>query len=157
MKLTVIVGTVSETALDVAQTLAAQWQPHFAHIVVQVADEQTSGAQLELGPDEVALFCVSTYNCGDLPDNIQPLYFDLDFEPRYLGALRYGLIALGDSGFADTFAMGGRQMDARLQDLGAQRLVDVLVLDACDDEAQRAAQLAQWSNQWLQTVGQLPQ
>lgn len=149
MKLKIFVGTVTETALTVAQAVQELVSASFEHIDLVIADDNTTGQVLEMQPDERALFCISTYHSGDLPDNIQALYFDLDFKPRYLGAMHYGLIALGDSGFGETFAGGGRQFDARLQDLGANRIHETLVLDACDSAAENQAKVDQWTGQWL--------
>jgi len=95
----------------------------------------------------VFLICSSTYGSGDVPDNGQALYAQLDAEPRYLGHVRYGLVALGDSSYGDTYGMGGLQFDARLQDLGAQRIGDICRLDASSGEVPEDEALA-WCETW---------
>ena len=62
---------------------------------------------------------------------------------------------MGDSGFGETFARGGRLFDERLADLGAIRVGELLVIDACSaDDAEEAA--SAWNESWLEALQQLP-
>ncbi|WP_343293605.1 flavodoxin domain-containing protein [Vandammella animalimorsus] len=156
MKLTILVGTVSDTAWYVAQTVEQALRSTAApgqalEIELLLADAQCTGELLEqISADEgLLLVCTSTHGSGEVPENLQPLYVDLDMRPRYLGALRYGVIALGDQFYGETFAAGGRLFDARLQDLGAQRIGELLVLDA-SDPTDPEAEAAAWALGWLQ-------
>ena len=47
--------------------------------------------------DALYLICSSTYGSGDVPDNARALYDSLDLTPKFLGHVRYGVIALGES------------------------------------------------------------
>ena len=96
----------------------------------------------------VFLVCTSTTGSGEVPDNAHGLYFSLDSQPTYLGQVRYGLIALGDSSYGDTFLGGGKLFDAKLQDLGAQRMGDICVLDACET-TQPETDALHWFTTWL--------
>jgi MioC protein len=51
-------------------------------------------------------------------------------QPKYLGHVRYGVIALGDRTYLQTFCFGGKKFDERLQGLGAQRMGEVWCHDA---------------------------
>ncbi|MFE8644948.1 flavodoxin domain-containing protein [Sphingomonas sp. NCPPB 2930] len=148
--LRILVGSVSGTALHVAQTLSLDCDDLAAP--VDVVSMDTVGIEVFDAPSPLTLLCISTYGGGDVPDSAAALYDALDTQPRYLGHLRYGLIALGDSSYGDTFVGGGKSFDARLQDLGAQRVGDILVLDA-QDETEPAQVAAAWCRQWL---GQAP-
>lgn len=94
------------------------------------------------------LICSYTYGAGDVPDSGQALYHALDAEPRFLGHVRYGVMALGDQIYPDTFCQGGKKFDARLQDLGAQRMGEVWCHDTSagsDPEVSGAL----WASEWL--------
>ena len=140
--LRILVGSVSGTALHVAQTLSLGCddlaQP------IDVVPMETVGIEVFDAPAPLTLLCISTYGSGNVPDSAAAL----DTQPRYLGHLRYGVIALGDSSYGDTFAGGGKSFDARLQDLGAQRLGEMLVLDATDSTDPAEVATA-WCRAWL--------
>ena len=102
--------------------------------------------------DSPGLFvlCCSTTGSGDVPDNAQALYSSLDAQARYLGHVRYGLVALGDSSYGDTFYGGAKAFQSRLQDLGAHLVGDVCVLDAlaaAEPDAVALAWFAAWAHQ----------
>lgn len=145
MKLKILVGTMTGTAESVAHTLQMAFSDQVDTIEVQRMDGLDSSIFDE---DALFLVCSSTYGSGDVPDNAQALYNTLDTQPRYLGHLRYGLISLGDSSFGETFCQGGLKFDARLQDLGAQRIGEALCLDACSGLAPEFEALA-WGQDWL--------
>lgn len=99
---------------------------------------------------EIILLCHSNTGSGELPDNIQPLYLHLtrDF-PRIAGR-RYGVINLADSSYT-TFNEAGVALDTAFAELGAIRIGDPLVIDACsgDDPASLARQ---WINDWAKLI-----
>ncbi|RMX07974.1 nitric oxide synthase [Corticibacter populi] len=148
MKLKIIVGSASDTALYVAKAIAQALAGAMDAVEVLVAGAATTGSVLEVADDEFVLICTSTHGNGEVPENLQPLYFELDANPRYLGLLRYGVIALGDSFYGDTFAAGGHLFDARLQDLGATRLGEIFTIDA-SEVADPDPVGAAWAQGWL--------
>jgi MioC protein len=83
-----------------------------------------------------------------VPPNAQALYQSLDLQARYLGATRYGLVALGDSSYGDSFCGGGKAFDARLQDLGAQRVGAMCEIDAMQADDAPTQALAWWTT-WV--------
>jgi MioC protein len=80
-----------------------------------------------------ALLCVTaTTGMGELPDNLQPLYFALrDQLPNWRG-LPGAVLALGDSSYADTFCGGGELVHELYQELGIREVLPMLRLDASE-------------------------
>ncbi|GGX79599.1 flavodoxin [Litchfieldella qijiaojingensis] len=143
--LKIFVGTVYGGALDVAE----QVKPLFEQAGYEVTIyDQPSLDDLLGSPTDLALFCTSTTGSGDYPGNIVPFTRALSEQSPSLTELRYGLIALGDSSYGDTFCGAGRALDALLEELGAQRLGERLEVDAmetfmADDEA------LPWAEAWI--------
>ena len=149
MQLTLLVGTVYGNARQIAQTLALAAPDYGAS--AQVLDMQDLTIDVFDTPGLFVL-CCSTTGSGDVPDNAQALYNSLDAQARYLGHVRFGLVALGDSSYGDSFCGGGKAFDARLQDLGAQRIGAIGEIDAMQADDAPTQALAWWT-QW---VTQLP-
>ena len=154
MKLKILVGTVTNTAEYVAQAVQMDCADLVEQIDVQMMDGLGIGV-FDAAPEDpkglatLYLICTSTYGTGEVPDNAQALYASLSAEPRYLGHVHYGVISLGDSGsHPQTFAGGGLRFDERLADLGAQRVGDVLYLDASTG-TEPEAEAATWARRWL--------
>lgn len=145
MKLKILVGTMTSTADAVARAIQMGCADMIEDIEVAAMDGLDIGVFDE---DAIYLICTSTYGSGDLPDNAQGLFESLDAQPKYLGHVRYGVIALGDSTYAQTFCNGGRQFDARLADLGARRIGQVWCHDASAGTG-AAALGAAWAREWL--------
>lgn len=146
-KLLILVGTVTSTAEYVAQAIELDSSDLVERIEVRMMD----GLDPSVFDDKDALYviCSSTYGTGDVPDNAQAFYASLESQPRFLGHVRYGLIALGDSlQYPQTFANGGRRFDERLRDLGAVRIGEPLILDASSDDDPEAVGAA-WCREWL--------
>jgi sulfite reductase (NADPH) flavoprotein alpha-component len=75
-----------------------------------------------LAEEKYAIFLASTYGEGDAPDGVQPFYEHLCLErfPRYEN-LNYAVFALGDRSY-EHFCRFGKDLDAKLASLGANRL-----------------------------------
>jgi len=157
MKLRILVGTMTHTAEYVAQAIEMACADLVSEIEVQLMDDLgISVFDAEPSKEVVYLICTSTYGAGDVPDNAQALYASLDAEPKFLGHVRYGVIALGDSStHAQTFCFGGKKFDERLQDLGAQRIGEICCHDA-SSETQPEAAGVQWCRAWLKGVLERP-
>lgn len=98
-------------------------------------------------PGTLWLLCAATHGAGDPTDDAQELLAALAAQPRYLGAMRYGVFALGDSSYGDTFCGGAKAIGAALADLGAQRLGPIHCHDAMDGEPAEAAAAA-FADRW---------
>ncbi|MRD45705.1 nitric oxide synthase [Caenimonas koreensis DSM 17982] len=146
MKLKILVGTMTSTADYVAQAI----QMDCADIADDIEVLLMDGRDISVFDDPQALYliCTSTYGSGDVPDNARALYDSLDATPKFLGHVRYGVIALGDRTYLSTFAFGGKKFDERLQGLGAQRIGDVWCHDASAGTMPEELATA-WCREWL--------
>lgn len=144
-KLLILVGTMTNTAEYVAQAIEMDCADLVPVIEVRMMDSLDITAFEE---DALYVICSSTYGAGDVPDNARHLYESLGNEPRYLGSVRYGVIALGDSAYPQTFCNGGLRFDERLADLGAVRIGDVFRHDASAGTEPEVVCTA-WARDWL--------
>ncbi|PWC45908.1 flavodoxin domain-containing protein [Azospirillum sp. TSO22-1] len=112
--------------------------------------------ELTFGNDSIAnaldrsrplLVCTSTYGYGDLPENLAPFVRRLGVLRPDLRGLPYGVIALGDRTYTETFCMAGRRVDALLAELGGRRLGPRLEIDTCADPLPDTAAQA-WAENW---------
>lgn len=103
----------------------------------------------DLGKERNALFVVATHGLGEAPDGTEA-FFDFwlsDRAPR-LEHLRYSVLSLGDSSYAD-FCETGRLLDERLAALGASRLAERVDCDLDFD-----APATSWSDQIIAKAGE---
>ncbi|NXA52056.1 MTRR reductase, partial [Nothocercus julius] len=87
---------------------------------------------LEAEKDPVVIV-ISTTGTGDPPDTARKLIKkiqDKTLPPDYFAHLQYGLLGLGDSEYT-FFCNGGKTVDRRLQELGAQHFYDTGLADDC--------------------------
>jgi MioC protein len=141
-RIVILVGTESGNAQMVADVLKDEIQEHD----VSISDRAQSAA--DLAGYDIALIVCATHGNGDIPTNILPLAQSLEQNKPDLSALRYGVIALGDQTYSDTFCFGGKKLDAAFAGCGAQKIGERLEIDACtqplpDEEA------VQWSKDWV--------
>jgi sulfite reductase alpha subunit-like flavoprotein len=145
MKLKILVGTMTSTADYVAQAIQMDCADLVPGIEVLMMDDLDIGVFDE---DALYLICSSTYGSGDVPDNARKFYDSLDTQPKFLGHVRYGVIALGDRTYLNTFAFGGKKFDERLQGLGARRIGEVWCHDASAGTMPEELGTA-WCREWL--------
>ncbi|HBI09883.1 flavodoxin [Franconibacter pulveris] len=127
-KVGIFVGTMYGNSLLVAEEAEAILKSH-GHDAAVYEDPEL--ADWENYRNAYVLVVTSTTGQGDLPDSIVPLYEGIKDKIGYQPELRYGLIALGDSTYAN-FCGGGKKFDALLQEQGATRTGEVLTIDASE-------------------------
>ncbi|MGS2722251.1 flavodoxin domain-containing protein [Porticoccus sp. GXU_MW_L64] len=142
IKIRILVGSETGTALDVADALEETLAANNCHVVV--AEEP--GLDDLQHPDEVLLICTSSTGAGELPTNIRPFFAELHNSPPNIAGRRYGVISLGDSSF-NTYAAAATTLDSAFGDIGALRIGDPLFLDAMETftpDKDAAAWVTQW-------------
>lgn len=147
--ITILVGSVYGTALDVAEQMqgALEQEGVSATLVEHPTLDDVMSA-----PDRLLLWCVSTTGRGDLPGNIAPLMQSLTPETCSLQGWRYGIVALGDSVYP-TFCGAGKAIDARLAECGATRIGSRLEIDASESDYPDEEALA-WLPEWQAALAQ---
>jgi flavodoxin len=135
----IFVGTMYGNALLVAEE-AETILTGLGHKATVFEDPEISDWEAYTG--KYALVVTSTTGQGDLPDSIVPLFEGM--KDMYQPHMRYGIIALGDSTYAN-FCGGGKKFDERLQEQGAQRIGEMLMIDASEDPEPESR-----SNPWVE-------
>jgi MioC protein len=145
LTITILVGTMTGTAEMVAQEAQSSLEAAGHQISIQVMDGLDARVFHNGG---IFLICTSTYGNGDVPDNAQGLFASLESERPDLSSVTYGVIALGDRTYKDTFCQGGLRFDALLTELGARRAGEILKHDASSGTMPEEV-AAQWVVPWV--------
>ncbi|XP_043243953.1 NADPH-dependent diflavin oxidoreductase 1-like [Amphibalanus amphitrite] len=145
-RLTVLYGSQTGTAEDLAQRIGREARRRLFECEVCALDELRPAALLD---ERLALFVVATTGQGDVPDNMAVTWRQLlrrDLPADSLRALRFGVIALGDSSYAK-FNYVGKRLQKRLLQLGAAPLQPPALGDDQHDLGADAA-VDPWLGDW---------
>lgn len=145
LDLTILVGTMTGTAQLVAQELELTLDDGDRHVRTLEMDKLDATV---FAPGGIFLICTSTYGQGDVPDNAKALYDSLSQLRPDLSRVRYGVFALGDRTYGDTFCFGGKKVDALLGELGARRIGEVMLHDASAGTMPEEVAL-EWVQEWI--------
>ena len=142
---TILVGTMTGTAELVANDMCDAITATGREAAVLPMDELDAAVFERPG---VFVICSSTYGQGDVPDNAMKFYADLEQASPDLSHVRYGVFAMGDRTYTDTFCHGGQRFDELLAKLGATRLGAIERHDASAGTVPETIGLA-WIQAWL--------
>jgi MioC protein len=141
----ILIGTMTGNAQLVAQELELRFDGEGINVETVDMDGLTPEV-FETG--YIYLICTSTYGQGDVPDNARFFVEALDELRPDLQDLRYGIIALGDRTYAETYCFGGKRFDELLNSCGGIRIGDILMHDASSGTMPEE-EAADWSQEWL--------
>jgi sulfite reductase (NADPH) flavoprotein alpha-component len=144
-QLTVLFGSQTGNGEEVAHSLVNKaLSQGFTARAVSLADFKTNALKRE----DLLTFVISTHGEGDPPDDAELMHeYLLSEKAARLLQLKYSVLALGDSSYVN-FCQTGREFDARLEALGAERIVPLVECDL-DYEAPASG----WEDQ---VIAQLP-
>lgn len=120
-KLLIAFGSQSGNAESLAKRLAKE--AHAKGFLARALGLETLQAE-SLNDEQNLMLITSTWGDGEMPDNAAEFWNSLNqngSSPN-LAKLRFSVLALGDSNYGDTFCKAGKDLDQRLEELGAQRL-----------------------------------
>jgi MioC protein len=137
-------GTAEMVAHEVQTVLEAAGHS----VTIRMMDDLDAGVFQTGG---TFLVCTSTYGQGDVPDNAQEFFASLERQRPNLSVVSYGLIALGDTTYKDTFCEGGIRFDSLLTELGARRVGEMLKHDASSGTLPEEV-AAHWIVPWAETA-----
>ncbi|MEK9768234.1 MAG: flavodoxin domain-containing protein [Betaproteobacteria bacterium] len=143
--LNILVGTMTGNAQLVAQEIELRLEDSGTKINIIDMDK--------LEPDVFQnegdyLICTSTYGQGDVPDNARDFFNALKDQKPNLAHTRYGVIALGDRTYAETYCHGGKKFDELLSELGARRVGEVFFHDASEGTLPEE-EGGEWAESWF--------
>ncbi len=130
MKVAILSGSVFGTAEEVAR--------HAEKLLKAAGLEawhnpRATLEELKAFAPEAFLAVTSTTGMGELPDNLQPLYYAIRDElPSQWRGLPGAVIGLGDASYGDTFCGGGEQLRELFAELGLREVLPMLRLDASE-------------------------
>ena len=131
-RVTVLYGSQTGNARRVAERLAKRIEA--VGLAVRLVRADAYGPK-EWAQERHLAIVVSTQGEGEPPDDARGLFeFIAGRRAPRLPALRYSVLALGDSSYPQFCAIG-RQLDARLAELGAMRLQPLAEADVDVDAA----------------------
>jgi MioC protein len=157
LNIRILVGTMTGTAEMVAQEVQQTLETAGHQASLEMMDNLDATV---FGQGGTFLICTSTYGNGDVPDNAQALFASLESDKPSLSNVTYGVIALGDRTYKDTFCHGGVRFDRLLTELGARRAGDILKHDASSGtlpEEVAAQWVVPWVEQHLETSSEISQ
>ena len=133
--LTVLYGSQTGNGESLAEALSQMAQDRgYAASSQSLADFKPASLKRE----SLVSFVISTHGEGDPPDDAE-LFYEYLMSPKApeLTGLRFSVLALGDSSYVK-FCQTGREIDARLAEMGAERFAPLTECDLDYDAAATA-------------------
>lgn len=148
MQLAIISGSVFGTADLVADEAAILCRDGGFNVT---RIKPASVEALLAAQPKAILVCTSTTGMGELPDTFMPFYLELQNRFPLFTGVPFGVIALGDSAYGDTFCQGGEQMRELLLELQGREVLPMLRLDASETVSPEV-DARPWLEQWVDAV-----
>jgi sulfite reductase alpha subunit-like flavoprotein len=142
----VLYGTETGTSQDVAEEVYRLTQRLHFETDVAGFDDVTAGS---LSKYTITVFVIATTGQGDFPSNALSFWKSLlkkKLPRNFYRGLHYALVGLGDSSYPK-YNWAARKLEKRLQQLGAEPVLESCEADEQDDEGTDGAIV-----QWLQSL-----
>ena len=143
----VLYGTQTGNSESVAEDLCASMRNEGINAVLASLDEIELDAMLSM---DYVFIVTSTYGEGEMPDNAELFWEALiaSDAPR-MEHMHFSVLALGDTAY-DEFCEAGKQIDLRLEQLGAKRMKHRVDCDVDYEEDAEA-----WANGLLEELSKI--
>ncbi|MCU5772376.1 FMN-binding protein MioC [Erwiniaceae bacterium BAC15a-03b] len=139
--ITLISGSTLGSAEYVAEHLAEKLED------AGFTTETLHGPELqELPLQGIWLLVTSTHGAGELPENLQPLFDEIEEQQPDLSAVRYGAVGIGNREY-DLFCGAIEKMDTLLTACGGKRIGDRLEIDVLQHEIPEDP-AGEWVESW---------
>ncbi|AST71373.1 FMN-binding protein MioC [Kosakonia cowanii] len=96
------------------------------------------------------LVVTSTHGAGDIPDNLLPMYEELDELNPDLSQIRFGAIGIGSREY-DTFCQAIEKMEAVLKKNGAKQIGETLKINILDHDIPEDP-AEEWLGSWIKLL-----
>src|SRR5258708_4787974 len=146
-KVTVVFGTDTGNSKKVATGFGQQLKKSGAQVKLQGLDQYRL---TDLLKEEYFLLVISTHGDGEPPAAAKKFYDYIHANALSLTGLKYAVLALGDTAYP-LFCKAGEDVDLRLKDLGATRLLPV---EKCDTDFEEPSKI--WLGNILKTLHSTP-
>ncbi len=142
--LTILYGSQTGNGRGVAEELEQNASARgFAVKLLSLADYKPANIKRE----SFLSLVISTHGEGDPPDDAELFHeFLLSKKAPQLGSLKFSVLALGDSSYVN-YCQTGREIDARLKELGAEQIVPIV---ECDLDYEEPA--TRWAESFLEKL-----
>ncbi|MFS2221449.1 FMN-binding protein MioC [Pantoea sp. B65] len=139
--ITLISGSTLGSAEYVAEHLAEKLED------AGFTTETFHGPELQELPQQgIWLVVTSTHGAGDLPENLQPLFDEIEEQQPDLSAVRYGAVGIGNREY-DLFCGAIEKIDTLLTACGGQRIGERLEIDVLQHEIPEDP-AGEWVESW---------
>ncbi|WP_298771039.1 FMN-binding protein MioC [uncultured Shewanella sp.] len=140
-KIDILVGSTLGSSEYVADEIASKLTSLGHEIQINLTPNRS-----ELMPNSIWFIVSSTHGAGDLPDNIQPFFDEIEHNKPDLSNQKFIICAIGDSSY-DTFCHGPAKLNSLLAERSAKACVDKIEIDIQRDPIPEEAAIS-WLNRW---------
>lgn len=144
----ILVSTMTGTAELVAEEIADALSAKGEVAEILLMDDLDANI---LNNGSAYIICTSTYGQGDIPDNGQAFIDHLSLASPDLSGVKYGVFALGDLTYNQTFCNAGNLFDEAFNKYGAVRIGEIMRHDASSGELPED-QAGEWAEEWLELL-----
>jgi sulfite reductase alpha subunit-like flavoprotein len=159
IKVLIVWATHTGTCKKMARQLKQHMGSDNAVVAMNIRDLSLA----QLGAHERIYFIVSTFGCGRPPRDaeailtaLQLLNDDAKNKGVLLFGLEFGVAALGNTIFGDSFCSFGRTLSNQLRRLGAREALPLATMDAKNGTVEQQRQFGVWQNEILIREGKEP-
>lgn len=135
MNILILYGSETGTADELSHIFHQIIEDKYENVRVSIMDSFSDNYEELNNYDYVIIFCSTTGN-GDFPNNASKFWRKIknrQLDKNTFESLKYSICALGDSNYS-MFCFSGKNLNKRMQQLGAIPIAPIFCMDAVDDD-----------------------